>query len=161
MGAPRRALRGAGHGHDLAPAGARTRPVRREYKGSLERTLSAGRILLVEDEPGIRESIAECLETEGYTVETVSNGAEALDWLGREEAPGLLLLDLVMPVMNGAELVERLQADPRLRDLPVILTTAAMPTDRTPLPPVAAVLAKPFELDALLAVVARHCRRAV
>jgi CheY-like chemotaxis protein len=64
-----------------------------------------------------------------------------------------------MPVMNGAELVERLRADARLRDVPVVLTTAAMPTQGTPVPRVTALLPKPFELDALLAAVARHCRR--
>ncbi len=123
--------------------------------------MPAGRILLVEDEPGIRDSIAECLEAEGYSVGTASNGVEALGWLAREVPPGLLLLDLVMPVMNGVELLEKLRADPRLREVPVILTTAVMATERMPMPAVAAVLPKPFDLDALLSLVARHCRQAV
>lgn len=90
----------------------------------------------------------------------VSNGVEALAWLAREVPPDLLVLDLVMPLMNGAELVERLRADERLRDVPVVLTTAVMPSERTPVPPVSALLPKPFDLDALLAAVARHRRRA-
>ncbi len=113
----------------------------------------------MEDEAGIRESIAECLEAEGYAVASVSNGVEALAWLAREVPPDLLVLDLVMPHMNGAELVERLHADERLRDVPVVLTTALMPSERTPVPSVTALLRKPFDLDALLATVARHCRR--
>ena len=113
----------------------------------------------MEDEAGIREAIAECLEAEGYAVAAVANGVEALAWLAREAPPDLLVLDLVMPVMNGAELVERLRADERLRDVPVVLTTAVMPNERTRVPQVAALLPKPFDLDTLLAAVARHCRR--
>jgi CheY-like chemotaxis protein len=117
------------------------------------------RILVVEDDAGIRESVEECLASEGYAVATVANGAEALEWLAREPAPALLVVDLVMPVMNGAELLERLRADARLREVPVVLMTAAMPGTGVPLPPADALLSKPFELEALLATVARHRRR--
>jgi CheY-like chemotaxis protein len=73
--------------------------------------------------------------------------------------PDLVILDLVMPVMNGAELMERLRADPRLAGVPVVLMTAAMSGPRLSVPNVAAVLPKPFDLDALLAAVERHGRR--
>ncbi len=115
-------------------------------------------ILLVEDDAAIRETVTECLEAEGYGVRALSHGGEALEWL-RRERPGLVILDLVMPVMNGAEVLERLRADPALRDLPVVLMTAALPTPRTPLPAAETVLTKPFELDQLLAAVARLCPR--
>jgi len=121
--------------------------------------LVAPRLLLVEDDSGIRESVLECLVTEGYSVDAVSNGSEALDWLAREPRPDLVVLDLVMPVMNGAELLARIRADARLADLPVVLMTAAMPSAALPIPPADAVLSKPFDLDALLEAVARYAPR--
>lgn len=62
-------------------------------------------ILLVEDDVAIREAVSECLSAEGYRVDAASDGAEALARLADGERPALLVLDLVMPVMNGAELV--------------------------------------------------------
>lgn len=119
----------------------------------------ARRILLVEDDSGIRDSVAECLASEGYAVEAVTNGSDALEWLAREPSPDLVVLDLVMPVMNGAELLARMRADPRLAAVPVVLMTAAMPSSALPIPEAEAVLSKPFELDALLDAVERHARR--
>ncbi len=116
--------------------------------------MAAARILLVEDDAGIRDSVAECLEIEGYRVSAVSNGTDALEWLARE-VPDVLLVDLVMPVMSGGELLERVRADPRLAAIPAVLMTAAMPTASAPMPEADAMLPKPFELDALLEVVAR------
>jgi len=113
-------------------------------------------ILLVEDDAAIRDTVAECLQAEGYGVHALARGAEALEWL-RRERPALLILDLVMPGMNGAEVLERLRADPVLRDLPVVLMTAALPTRNAPLPSADTILTKPFELEQLLAAVAQHC----
>jgi two-component system chemotaxis response regulator CheY len=118
------------------------------------------RILVVEDDVGIREAVAECLASDGHVVSAVTNGAEALAWLQREAPPDLALVDLVMPVMDGAELLDRLQGDPALRSIPVVLMTAAMQMARAPRHGVAALLTKPFELDALLAVVQLHRRAA-
>ena len=120
--------------------------------------MAAARILLVEDDTGIRESVAEVLELEGYQVSAVSNGSDALAWLAREVPPDVLLVDLVMPVMSGGELLARVKADPRLAAVPAVLMTAAMPSARSPVPAVDAFLPKPFELDALLEVVARLAR---
>jgi len=118
----------------------------------------AARILLVEDDPGIRETVAEVLELRGYAVSAVTNGAEALAWLSREAPPELIVLDLSMPVMNGHELLKRVRADPRLRGVPAVLMTGAMPS-RTPVPLAEAVLSKPFEFEDLLDTVARLARR--
>lgn len=115
------------------------------------------RILLVEDDSGIRDSVTECLVIEGYAVSAVANGAEALAWLAREAPPDLIVLDLYMPVMSGGDLLGHLRADPRLRGVPAVLMTAAMP-GRTPVPPAEAVLSKPFDLDDLLDTVARLAR---
>ena len=64
------------------------------------------------------------LETEGFEVQTAQNGAEALEVLDRHR-PGVILLDLMMPVMTGDEFRQRQLADPRYRDVPVICMTAA------------------------------------
>lgn len=117
--------------------------------------MPAPRILLVEDDAGIRDSVAECLELEGYQVSSVSNGSDALVWLAREVPPDVLLVDLVMPVMSGGELLARVKADPRLAGVPAVLMTAAMPTAKAPVPQADAMLRKPFDLDALLELVGR------
>jgi CheY-like chemotaxis protein len=116
-----------------------------------------GRILVVDDEPAIRESVAECLEAEGYPVQAIGRAADALEWLRREPA-ALVLVDLVMPGMNGAELVERIRADtdPALRAVPVVLMTAAIPGATEREVPADGILRKPFELGELLATVSRH-----
>jgi CheY-like chemotaxis protein len=117
---------------------------------------AGGSILVVDDEPAIREALVELLASEGYRAHGLAGGGEALDWLRRERA-SLVLVDLVMPVMNGAELVGRLRADPELRTVPVVLMTAATPVRGEPPPAADGVLRKPFELHELLEAVARHC----
>jgi CheY-like chemotaxis protein len=117
-------------------------------------------ILLVEDDVAIRETVSECLTSEGYRVDAAEHGAEALARLVEGERPALVLLDLVMPVMNGAELVARVRAEPRLAGVPLLLMTAAISPPGTSLPEVDATLVKPFDLDDLLAVVGRLAPRA-
>jgi two-component system chemotaxis response regulator CheY len=119
---------------------------------------ASSKILVVDDEPAIRDSVAECLESEGYPVQALARAADVLEWLQREPA-ALVLVDLVMPGMNGAELVERLRADanPAVRAVPVVLMTAAIPTASERAVPADGILRKPFEVDDLLAAVARHC----
>lgn len=119
------------------------------------------RILLVEDDSAIREGVAECLAAEGYEVGQAAHGKEALEWLRREGRPQLVVVDLVMPVMNGAELISRMRADPSLKGVPLVLMTAAIPSPGGgQVPQADGVLMKPFELDDLLAMVAHHCRLA-
>jgi CheY-like chemotaxis protein len=111
-------------------------------------------ILLVEDDVAIRESLAECLELEGHTVRAAADGPEALAWLRNGNRPGIVLLDLVMPVMTGDELVTALRAAPATREIPVVLMTGASPSQGQ-LPHVDAVVVKPFELGDLLDVIER------
>ncbi|BDG04447.1 response regulator [Anaeromyxobacter oryzae] len=114
-------------------------------------------ILLIEDDPGIRDSVAECLASEGYAVKPAANGVEGLRWLRSEpRRPNLIVLDLVMPVMNGAQFIAELRGDPGLRDVPVVLMTAAMPSTGMPIPPANGYLSKPFELNDLLDAIERH-----
>ena len=111
-------------------------------------------ILLVEDDAAIRESLAECLELEGHPVRAVADGPSALAWLEQGNRPRVVLLDLVMPVMSGDELVKVLRAVPGTRDIPLVLMTGASPGEMARAQ-VDALVTKPFELGELLAVVRR------
>lgn len=119
---------------------------------------AARTILLVEDDLAIREGVEECLEGEGYAVVTASHGREALDRIERDGPPALVLLDLVMPVMDGARLVAELRGRHLLRGVPIVLMTAAIGGNPARLPAVEAVLTKPFDLDDLIRTVARLTR---
>ncbi len=113
-------------------------------------------ILLVEDDDAIRESVSECLVLEGYNVALAVNGAEALDWLERADRPAVVLLDMIMPVMTGAELLVRMRRNPVLASVPVVLMTAAMQKEPAAMS-AQALLPKPFDLAELLKTVERFC----
>ena len=81
------------------------------------------RILAVDDEPNIVRLIQVNLERHGYTVETASNGAQALAKI-KANRPDLLVSDVMMPEMDGFELLANVRRDPSLTDLPVIMLTA-------------------------------------
>lgn len=108
-------------------------------------------ILLVEDEQSIREALRELLEDEGYLVFEACHGEEALALLPTLPSPLLMILDLMMPVMNGWELLRRLQGEPRHPGLSVIAVSAA--TKVGELPGVAHLLRKPLNFDRLLTLV--------
>jgi two-component system, chemotaxis family, chemotaxis protein CheY len=110
-------------------------------------------ILIIDDDPAIRETLAEVLEEEGYTVEVANNGAEGLAAIERIR-PAMLLLDMRMPVMDGWSLARVLHE--RAIKLPVVVMTAAQETHQWSQEiAAAAVLAKPFNLNELLEVVGR------
>jgi CheY-like chemotaxis protein len=113
-------------------------------------------ILIVEDEHDIRVVLTEILEDEGYSVDSVPNGLEALAFL-QEHHPQLILLDLGMPVMTGWEFRDQQQRDPALADIPVILMSATPYLNRTASALRAAdCLDKPIELNALLDMIEQH-----
>jgi CheY-like chemotaxis protein len=110
-------------------------------------------ILVVDDDEFIREALCEALEVEGYRVTVAGNGAEALAKLGAD-LPNVILLDLMMPVMNGWQFRERQLADPRLSPIPVIVLSAhGHGAQAAAVLSSAAFLAKPFSLDHLLEAV--------
>ena len=110
----------------------------------------AGSILVVDDEPSIVDALAEVLRWEGYPVLTAPNGQRALEELGRAQA-SLVLLDYMMPVMDGLLALERIRADPAWRSIPVVVMTAAtLPADASGWD---GLLRKPFEVDALFELV--------
>jgi CheY-like chemotaxis protein len=113
-------------------------------------------VLIVEDDDLTREMLTAILQAEGYQIEGVANGREALARLRGEAAPNLILLDLLMPVMTGWEFCAAVAEDLRLASIPVVILSAIGPgeTEDPPLHP-AAHLRKPFTVEELLAVVAR------
>jgi CheY-like chemotaxis protein len=114
------------------------------------------RLLVVDDELSILEALEDVLATEGYEVLTAHNGAEGLKRLG-EALPDLVLLDLMMPVMDGREMLRRMREDPRLKDIPVIIMSAGRISDEERRA-ACATLPKPFDLDNLLRTLSEHAR---
>ncbi|MGD8977222.1 MAG: response regulator, partial [Gammaproteobacteria bacterium] len=84
---------------------------------------AAGDVLVVDDEPHIRELTRRTLEAEGLSVREAADGQEALEQVARER-PCMIILDLMMPVMDGFEFLLRLRQDPETMDLPVVVVTA-------------------------------------
>ena len=111
--------------------------------------------MVVEDDPDIRECVQMILEDEGFDVVTASNGAEAEEELSHMEEPCVVLLDLMMPVMNGWELLEHLRRDGKLDDgMRIVVVSATL--GQLPQGPVAC-MRKPVRADKLIATVRRYC----
>jgi CheY-like chemotaxis protein len=121
---------------------------------------AGGPILVVEDEPGPRATMTRILRAAGYPVVAVRNGEEALARLRRDLRPSLVLLDLMLPVMDGFEFRVRQMQDPELADIPVIVLAGYADVERkaATLRP-DACLRKPVDRSALLEVVRRRGRR--
>ncbi len=82
------------------------------------------KILLIDDEPELVELLKERLESSGYEFVSASNGEEGLIKVG-EEAPDFILLDLIMPKMNGYDVCKRLKENPGTKDIPILIITAS------------------------------------
>ncbi|MDQ2634644.1 MAG: response regulator [Pseudomonadota bacterium] len=85
--------------------------------------MAKARILIVEDEPNIVESLSFILRRAGFEVDTVSDGAEALDRV-RRQAFQVLVLDIMLPGMNGLDVLKAIRSDKSLSSLPVVVLTA-------------------------------------
>jgi CheY-like chemotaxis protein len=117
-------------------------------------------VLIVDDDPGIREALTMILEDEGYQVANAANGQLALDWLAASEiVPDLILLDLMMPTMNGWEFHAALKEQPAFATTPVVVLSADsnMATKAQSLQ-AQGYLAKPVDIDVLLTTVEQQCR---
>jgi CheY-like chemotaxis protein len=114
-------------------------------------------VLVVDDDEETRDLLAVMLERAGYSVATACDGLEALAAL-RSIRPRLILLDIQMPVMNGAEFREAQRRDPELIRIPTVVMTGSK---EEPILDVAVVdaLAKPFPTSALLQILGRFCER--
>ena len=116
-------------------------------------------VLVVDDDEAIRESLADLLGDEGYRVQTATNGAEALSLL-RPPAhlrPCVILLDLMMPIMNGQEFYAEQQRDPTLAAIPIVVISADKNVALKATGINGEFLPKPVRLDTVLGVLGRHC----
>jgi len=117
----------------------------------------ADRVLVVEDEEDLRHSVAEVLQLEGYDVSTAANGREALHEMNASEIrPSLILLDMMMPVMDGWTFRRRQLEDAELADIPVVVFSSAKNVDEDQELDVSVVLEKPVGIDRLVEVVEEH-----
>jgi len=116
-------------------------------------------ILVVEDDKDLRDSLCEALELEGYVAVSAENGQAALRHLATGAQPCMILLDLMMPVMDGWTFRAEQRRDPALKDIPVIVFSARLGVANaiSSLGVVAGV-AKPVDPDRILDLVAQHCR---
>jgi CheY-like chemotaxis protein len=111
-------------------------------------------VLIVEDDKSIREGLKAVIESDGREAFVASNGREAIDVLRRIPTPGLILLDLMMPVMTGWELLASLRADDEFSAIPVVIVSAvpsrhALGATR--------VVQKPVEVSVILSIVQEFC----
>ena len=115
-------------------------------------------ILIIEDYPDIRDGLEAVLAAEGFIVETAANGREALNALREGLRPSVILMDLLMPVMNGFEFREEQLRTPQIADIPVIAYSGVMnarsAADRLR---AAAYIEKPEDIERVIALVKQYC----
>ena len=111
------------------------------------------KVLVIDDEPAVRDLMIAVLEDEGYIVLSADGGRQALEVLMREQ-PDLVLLDIMMPGMDGREVYRRLRQLPGLERTPVVFVSAAAHPGSVD-PRTTAFVPKPFELDELLSTIDR------
>jgi CheY-like chemotaxis protein len=115
-------------------------------------------VLVIEDDDDLREAMADVLSNDGHRVLEARNGREAIDLLrGLEVMPHVIILDLMMPVMNGVEFCAEQRCDPQLRGIPIMLVSASsqLPTSAADLG-VAGFARKPLALSTLLSIAERY-----
>jgi DNA-binding NarL/FixJ family response regulator len=115
----------------------------------------AGEVLLVDDEPGLRQAVQAYLEDSGFTVHVASNARDGLELL-QQTSPELVISDVMMPQVDGYQFLKQLRDDPRFESLPVVFLTArGMTADRIQGYQAGcdAYLSKPFDPDELVAIV--------
>lgn len=112
-------------------------------------TTEAKTILIVDDDADIRAVLSEFLQDEGFSIATASNGLDALTYLHQHPAPSVILLDLMMPIMNGYQFIAARQRDERVSTIPVVVMTARGAIDPALIGAIR-VLPKPMNLDDLL-----------
>lgn len=114
------------------------------------------RILIVEDDNDIRENLKDFLEIEGHSVLTATNGKEGLEALEKSPKPDLILLDLMMPIMNGFEFAEHLKANKLFHEVPIIIMSADNQCEKkVAILGIKNIIKKPFELNDLIDLVGR------
>lgn len=112
------------------------------------------KLLIVEDDAAIRESVTDVLTEEGFAVKVTDSVEAALDYLSHAALPSGILLDLMMKNMDGRHLLATLKSDPFFEKIPIIIMTAARVFD---VPGAAMILRKPFTVRELLNAIEKHC----
>lgn len=108
------------------------------------------RILVVEDQPDVAQLIEVVLKGEGHTVAIAADGAQGL-MMSRDWKPDLILMDIMLPGVDGGTLISRLRQEPETADVPIVAMSASRTLrDRTDELQADALLSKPFDVDALL-----------
>ena len=116
------------------------------------------KILVVEDDADIRECLQEALEMIGYPSHACCNGREALELLENIEAPSLILLDLMMPVMNGHEFCEVKKTNPKIADIPVVVVSAdGNLSQKAKKLGVDGAITKPVDFAILIQITRKYC----
>lgn len=126
-----------------------------EQNNNITLNMKHKNILVVEDNIDIQENLKTTLENEGFSVFTADNGREAIDQLGKIPTPCVILLDLMMPVMNGWEFVEEINKDIMLSSIPIVVVTAIGDAKKSPKND--GYIAKPINLNALMGAICKHC----
>ena len=111
-------------------------------------------ILIVDDEPEIRDTLKDVFEDEGYHVVLAEDGSQALQALRRLQ-PCIVILDLIMPVLDGIAVLARMRAHPDWAEIPVVISTS----DPSRAPAGVLILRKPIKLDLLIDTVDSACAR--
>lgn len=115
-------------------------------------------VLVIDDDDALRDALAELLEAEGFVVETASNGREALERLHDGPSPRVIVVDLLMPVMDGWSFCEAKARDPELRGIPVVIVSATGEPTRPPADVRAGeFFRKPADVPRLLSTLEGYC----
>lgn len=114
-------------------------------------------ILVVEDDAAIRETLKLAIELDGYQVFTAADGRIGIDLLHKIPRPSFILLDLMMPEMNGWEFVEAIEKEGIFSDIPIVVLTAF--ADKAKTIRAAEVIKKPVDIEALSRVVKKYSKR--
>jgi CheY-like chemotaxis protein len=121
--------------------------------GNPKKITTSKSVLIVDDDPDLRDITRFVLEGEGFEVVTAEDGSEALQRLRAGQLPAVVLLDLMMPVMNGYQFLEEVAKVPALREIPIVVLTAAAAPE---VPGAVEIVRKPIELGSLIEVVERY-----
>jgi CheY-like chemotaxis protein len=114
-------------------------------------------VLMIEDNDDVREAVTELIRSEGYAVEAVRDGAEALAAL-ETIRPCVIVLDLYMPNLSGVEFRRAQLADPELRDIPIVVFSAAPDVaEQAQRMQAVAFAGKPVPFASLMALIRQHC----
>jgi CheY-like chemotaxis protein len=113
-------------------------------------------VIVIDDEADSRTSLVQILQLEGFRAVAFSNGADALNYMGASGPPCIIILDMRMPVMDGAQFRSAMLQDPRLKKIPVVVVTAFEPAAAANLLALR-TFRKPVNVTALLTIVRENC----